>query len=280
MSKSNQTAAEVIEHEEPTDESAAGKQVAELQSGREMQTIVASTPLEMLGQLVAQGADIGTITKMMDLAERHEANQARKAFAAAMSKFRAEPVVIEKDQSVGYKHKSGGGSTGYRHASLSNAVDTAREAMSKHGLSHRWQTKQDNGEVTVTCIVMHKMGHSEETTLTAMPDTSGSKNSIQAIGSTVSYLERYTFMAATGLAAKGMDNDGADAGDPDSYERISEDQVKKIKALLKDTDTDQAKFLEWCEVDSLKDIPTFNFDPSVDLLQRKKKLKEKQAESA
>ncbi len=279
MSKANQTAAEVIEHED-TDESAEGKQVAEVQSGREMQTVAVSTPLEMLGQLVAQGADIETITKMMDLAERHEANQARKAFAKAMSKFRAEPVVIEKDQSVGYKHKTGGGTTGYRHASLANAVDTAREAMSKHGLSHRWQTKQDNGEVTVTCIVMHEMGHSEETKLTAMPDTSGQKNSIQAIGSTVSYLERYTFMAATGLAARNMDDDGADAGDPDSYERISEDQIKEIKALLDATNTDQDKFLEWCEVNSLKEIPAYNFKPCIDNLKRKKKLQEKQAESA
>ena len=279
MSKANQTAAEVIEHED-TDESAADKQVAELKTGREMQTVVVSTPLEMLGQLVAQGADIETITKMMDLAERHEANQARKAFAKAMSQFRAEPVVIEKDQSVGYKHKAGGGTTGYRHTSLANAVDTAREAMSKHGLSHRWQTKQDNGEVTVTCIVMHEMGHSEETTLTAMPDTSGSKNSIQAIGSTVSYLERYTFMAATGLAAKGMDNDGADAGGPDSYKRISEDQIKQIKTLLDDTHTDQDKFLEWCEVDSLDEILTHNFAACIDILKRKKKVQEKQAASA
>jgi hypothetical protein len=40
---------------------------------------------------------------------------------------------------------------------------------------------------------------------------SGSKNAIQAIGSAVTYLQRYTLLSATGLAAKNGDNDGADA---------------------------------------------------------------------
>jgi ERF superfamily len=63
----------------------------------------------------------------------------------------------------------------------------------------------------VTCILTHQMGHSEETTLAGAPDNSGSKNSIQAIGSTVTYLERYTLLAATGLAAANGDNDGQGA---------------------------------------------------------------------
>ena len=32
--------------------------------------------------------------------------------------------------------------------------------------------------IAVTCVLTHEMGHSEETTLEALPDTSGSKNSI------------------------------------------------------------------------------------------------------
>jgi hypothetical protein len=68
------------------------------------------------------------------------------------------------------------------------------------------------------------MGHSEETTLKAIPDTSGSKNSIQAIGSTVTYLERYTLLAAMGMAAAGMDNDGRTV-DEEQKPKISEAQV-------------------------------------------------------
>jgi hypothetical protein len=59
----------------------------------------------------------------------------------------------------------------------------------------------------VTCILTHEKGHSEETSLQGPPDTSGSKNSIQAVGSSVTYLCRYTLLAACGLAAS-EDTDG------------------------------------------------------------------------
>ena len=66
----------------------------------------------------------------------------------------------------------------------------------------------------MTCILTHDMGHSEETSLEGSADNSGSKNSIQAIGSSVTYLERYSLLAATGLAVKNADNDGAGTWEP------------------------------------------------------------------
>jgi hypothetical protein len=83
----------------------------------------------------------------------------------------------------------------------------------------RWPT-----QIAVTCVLTHKMGHSEETTLKAIPDTSGNKNTVQAIGSTVTYLERYTLLAAMGMAAAGMDNDGRMA-DEEQNPTLSEAQV-------------------------------------------------------
>ena len=49
----------------------------------------------------------------------------------------------------------------------------------------------------------------------SLPDTSGSKNSIQAISSAVTYLQRYTLLAATGLSTSelgNLDNDGRGTG--------------------------------------------------------------------
>jgi hypothetical protein len=67
------------------------------------------------------------------------------------------------------------------------------------------------------CIVEHRDGHSEDTSLTAQPDNSGKKNSIQAIGSTITYLQRYLLKLALGIAAS-KDDDANSAGgqqDPD-----------------------------------------------------------------
>ena len=82
-------------------------------------------------------------------------------------------------------------------------------ALADYGLHHDWRTSQTpNGGVTVTCVLTHRDGHSEQTSLSAPADDSGNKNGIQQIGSTINYLQRYTLMAITGLAAQDTDDDG------------------------------------------------------------------------
>ena len=275
MSKANQnqTAAEVIEHED-TDESAADKQVAELQTGRELQTGTTAAPLEMLGKLIAQGASVETVQQMMDLSDRYQANEARQAFLKARSEWKRNPPTVVNDMT--------NDQYGSSYSSLANLVGPVNESMAPYGLTADWEYDQsDPSKISVTCILSHEMGHIKKVTLSGPPDDSGKKNDLQKIRSTLTYLKLATFEGVTGIASKSgnCDDDGGD-GAGDSYERISEDQIKEIQALLDDTHTDQAKFLEWCEVDSLEDIPSYNFKPCIDNLKRKKKLQEKQAESA
>jgi len=165
------------------------------------------TPMNVIQLAISQGADVETLTRLFELQERWEANEARKAFNAAMAQFKQNPPQIEKNKHVKY------GNTEYDHATLDHATDRVTKALSAVGISHRWKVIQADGHITVFCILTHEMGHSEETPITAGPDNSGSKNALQAIGSTITYLQRYTLMAATGLAAAD-DDDGQKAGKP------------------------------------------------------------------
>jgi len=168
---------------------------------------VAASPNAVVMMAMQKNYTPELIEKMMALQERYEANEARKAYHEAMSAFKANPPEIGKDKNVSYTVQ-GKGTTSYAHASLANVTGKINRALSEHGLSAGWTTIQNDKGITVTCTITHKFGHSESTSLTAAPDTSGSKNAIQAIGSTVSYLERYTILALTGLATHDMDDDG------------------------------------------------------------------------
>jgi hypothetical protein len=163
------------------------------------------TPMRLIELAMAQNADVDKLEKLMVLQLRWEANESKKAFVAAMNAFKANAPEILKNKHVAYKDVA------YDHATLDHVCKAATLALSKHGLSHRWTITQDQGLIRVTCVLTHELGHSEETTLTAGPDVTGSKNAIQAIGSAVSYLQRYTLLAATGLAAANSDNDGQGA---------------------------------------------------------------------
>ena len=234
---------------------------------KETATVATITPMHMLQTAIEKGTDLDQLEKLMQLERTWKADQAREAFVEAMNDFRGEAIEVIKTREVSFG--SGSNATNYMHADLADVVGAAVPHLSEHGLSHRWETSQDNNQITVACILTHKLGHSESTSLTAGPDTSGAKNSIQAIGSTITYLERYTFMAATGLAAKGMDNDGGQPIDPS--ELITEKQVVDLIALITEVGADQAAFLEYAQVDRLEDIPAFNYKYAVQMLERKRK---------
>ena len=167
------------------------------------------TPVELLRIAVTQGANIDQLTKLMDLQDRWERRLAKRAYDAGMKAFKAEAPRISKNSRVNFTTPKG--TTDYRHATLDHVCESIVGILSKHGISHRWKVDQDGEWIKVTCILTHELGHAEETTLRGCADNTGNKNSIQAVGSTVTYLQRYTLLAATGLATSDSDDDGRGA---------------------------------------------------------------------
>jgi hypothetical protein len=166
-----------------------------------------STPAELLRIAVSQGADLAKVSQLMDLQERWERGEAKKAYVVAMNAFKANPPEIIKNEIATFVNKNGD-IVEWEYSTLDCIHDAVLAELSRHGMSHRWIVEQPAvGTVRVTCVLTHKLGHSEQTTLEGPVDNSGSKNAIQAIGSSAKYLERYTLMAATGLADKSPDTD-------------------------------------------------------------------------
>jgi hypothetical protein len=163
------------------------------------------TPMVLLQMAMSQNADIEKLTKLMDLHERWEKSEARKAFDHAFAAFKAESVQITKNITV-----TDGPLKGKKYADLFAVVSATTAALSKHGLSSFWKLTKDEPEwMEVTCILRHELGHSETASMGGKPDVGGARSPIQARASTKSYLERYTFLAVTGQTASGEDNDGA-----------------------------------------------------------------------
>ncbi len=226
------------------------------------------TPLTMIDRALATGAAPETLEKLLALQERWEANQGRKAFDEAMAAAKAEIPVIIKNRKVGYEHKDGKGETSYRHEDLGEIARTVDPILAKHGLSYRFQTTSEpNQPISVTCIVAHRDGHSEKNTLTAGRDESGKKNSIQAIGSTITYLQRYTLKAALGLAAA-EDDDGQKSDDIHASP-ISQEQVSKVLALIEKTDTAIDKFCQYLGVEAIPEITTGQLPRALAMLEKK-----------
>ena len=143
--------------------------------------------------------DLEKLDRLLDVKERWEKEEARKAYVAALAAFKRNPPKLVKDQQVDFGE--GRSRTRYNYASLGDVASQVAAGLAEHGLSHGWAVAQEQGVVTVTCTLTHEWGHGEEVSITAPRDDTGNKNSIQQIGSAITYLERYTLMAITGLAA-------------------------------------------------------------------------------
>jgi hypothetical protein len=227
------------------------------------------TPAQMLAIAVQQGADLQKLEKLMDLQERWEANRARKAFDAAISAAKAEIKPVAKKRKVDYTNKNGGGRTNYEYEDFAAIASEVDPILAKHGLSYRHRSKQDGKQLTITCVLSHRDGHFEETSLTAANDESGNKNGIQAIGSAATYLQRYTLKLALGIAAA-KDDDARSVG-KNAAETISKEQIEKLDALLTEVGANKSSFLKWARINSLEEILAKNYDACVKAIEAKRK---------
>ena len=250
-------------------------QTAVAKVGQEPLPTTDITPMAMLRMAVERGSDLDQLQKLMDLQERWEATEARKACTVAMAAYTSEAPALTKNRRGGYESTRTGGVTDYEHATLDHIAETLGPVLSRHGLSYDWETDQpDGGQIRVTCALTHVLGHCKRVTLQAGPDQSGSKNSIQAIGSTVTYLERYTLLAVTGMATKGQDDDGNTANSV--ADLISEEQQATLEGLINETNADTNKFLQAFGISSIDLLPADRFgEAELKLEQRKAALARK-----
>jgi hypothetical protein len=202
----------------------------------------ASNPMQMLAVAVERGDDLEKLRQLMDLRDRWEATEARKAYVTAFSQFKRNMPDVVKDM----LNKQYGSD----YSSLANLVNTTNRALGEYGLNAVWKPEVKANVVTCTCVLTHVDGHSESVTLEAPPDNTGSKNPLQQIKSTLTYLEGATFQAITGVVARSAskDDDGNGAGRaeveaPAGYEdwkadmiALADEGLEKLQAAWKESD--------------------------------------------
>jgi len=213
----------------------------------ELQTI--NSPSRLLEIAVEHNADVEKLERLMDMQVKWDAQQAKKSYQIAIGKFQYEcPVIV--------KNKAG---HNYFYTPLSDIIAQIKKPMRDAGLSFRFEQNHEQA-IEVRCYVTHSDGHSESSSMSACADTSGSKNSVQAIGSTVTYLQRYTLLNVLGIATADADMDGRLPTDLDHAAELQTliehvacvrdyyDEVTEVKSLIANDDVGGAR-------DVLKDLP-------------------------
>ena len=217
--------------------------------------IVESNYDKVINLAIEQKADLATIEKFMDLRDRWEQNEARKAYHVAMAAFKAHlPTVVKDKTNSQYKSK---------YASEDALINTINPELSKHGLSATFDFAQTGDEIKVTCNITHADGHRESVSLSGKADGSGSKNPLQQIKSTTTYLRKATFEAITGIASS--DNEADDDGNGASR-YLTEAEVVTIISIVTDKQVDLKKFLAYMKAESIETILESDYQKAIQAL--------------
>ena len=197
--------------------------------------------------------DVEKMKALFELQERIMARKAEMAFNAAFAEMQSEmPVIAENGQiKVGNEVRS-------KYALFEDINDAIKPVLQKHGFAIMFKTGTTKDSVSVIPILVHRDGHREVGEAVELgADTSGSKNSVQSVGSSVSYAKRYGLLALLNITTRGEDDDGFAGG----AKLITESQAADLQALLEETKTTKERLLKYVsakvkrQIKSLDQIP-------------------------
>lgn len=204
------------------------------------------------------GSDIAKLEKMLDMQERVLNRNAAQSFTADMAMMQGEMPRV-------FKLASGHNTT---YARLEDINDTVRPVLQKFGFAVTFKTDQPSPkDVTITATLSHREGHKESSSLTLPCDTSGSKNAVQAVGSTISYGKRYAMCALLNIST-GDDTNGYKLGDVPGEKNVwaadfmSAEQVKSIISACETSGVVIAD-VEYRAGAKLEQIPSSRFEAAM-----------------
>ena len=211
--------------------------VVKIQNDQQQDTTALLAVIERVA--TSPDADIAKLEKMLDMQERILDRNAKQAFAAAMASMQAEmPEVVERGKITAALKN--GGRINSAFATFEDINAATRPILEKYGFAVTFRVKQSEGAIKVTAVLSHREGHSEQTEIILPSDTSGSKNAVQAIGSTVSYGKRYTMSALLNIVTRGEDDDANGAV---KVKLVSPFQARQLSALYHKADEETQEWL-------------------------------------
>jgi hypothetical protein len=210
--------------------------------------------------------DIDKLERLLQVQERVLERNARASYYSALAEMQPDLPVIEEHGGI----KDRNGKVQSTYALWEDVNEAIRPILAEHGFSLSFKVRRTEGEIVTTGILAHRDGHREETELSLPTDASGSKNAVQAVGSSTSYGKRYTAYALLNITTKGEDDDGQTGGAPEPLDNV---RRKLLYDLADAVEADKEKFCKHLKVQSLAELPATRFDYAMARLKEKNPAK-------
>lgn len=176
-----------------------------------------------------------------------------------------------------------------KYADLAEMVKASRPSLAKNNLSIIQQVlPNEDGQLLLHTILGHSSGQWIESRMRILP----TKPDIQALGSYITYLRRYSYAAICGIVASDEDDDGEVAmmqsrykedkgtalntkydAKKESFETITKEQLEELEYELSQYPDITEMILEGMKIQSLADLPKTKFMASINRIRQIKDLR-------
>lgn len=166
--------------------------------------------LEVIARAARDPAvDIDKMERLLAMQERVLERNAKAAFTAAKVAMRPELPEITMKGHIVIRDKSDQNKIvqDTPFARFEDIHEAVTPVLTRHGFDLAFKNGlAPDGKVRVTTILTHIDGHSEDTYFDLPHDSSGSKNAVQAVGSSTSYAKRYGTLSILNIKVVGEDD--------------------------------------------------------------------------
>jgi hypothetical protein len=213
-----------------------------------------STVLALIESVALDHSDnVEKLERVMAMYERLKAKEAELAYNAAKGRIlkKLAGINIVKNRSVLHEIDKGklkkGVFEAFNYAPLEEIDKHLRPLLAEEDMDLSYSAEPgEGGNILIRGRLKHLPGgHHEDFFMPAPPDTTGGKSSVQAVGSTNSFLRRYVVCNIFNIVVVGDDDDGTGG-------KIDEAQTKTILDLLKKAKVG-VKFLKYMKAQSVEE---------------------------
>lgn len=174
-----------------------------------------------------------------------------------------------------------------KYANLGSVIEASRPALAKNGLCvfHR-QELTTEGQSILVCTLAHSSGQYIESRFRVVP----AKNDIQSLGSYMTYLRRYSYVAICGLADTDDDGEAAVAESRETFAKgtalnakynpkdqsldtLSKEQIEEMEYELAEYPDIAEQVLDGLRIQSIADIPKSKYRAALTRIRQIKALR-------
>lgn len=206
--------------------------------------------------------DVAKLDALLKMQATMEERQAKRESDEAFARVSAKMPRVKKNGTIDL-----GKGREIAFAKWEDMDAVVRPIIAAEGFSLSFNTApKEGGGLLITAELMHRSGHSRTASIPLPMDQGPGRNNLQAVGSTLSYGKRYCAEMVLNIVREGSDDDGVKGGTA----VITPDQCEELAALIRETNTDEQKFLSTMGVEELGQIPQAAFTAGKNMLLGKK----------